>query len=125
MLFIVAGGVAAVINFSSRFFYSVYVSFGEAVILSYLTGMLTAFILMRNFVFERTGHQIKYEIISFSIVNFFAVALTWSISVGLAEYFFPFVGFVWFRYEVAHMIGILFPALSSYFGHKNFTFSNK
>jgi len=122
VLFILVGGGAAVVNFSIRFFFDDFMGYGLAVICSYLTGMVLAFILMRFFVFEKTEKGAKEEFKLFVLVNIFAVFLTWGVSVGLAEYLFPVISFDWYRYEISHMFGIIIPAFSSYFGHKKFTF---
>jgi len=122
VLFILVGGGAAVVNFSIRFFFDDFMGYGSAVICSYLTGMVLAFILMRFFVFEKTEKGAKEEFKLFVLVNIFAVFLTWGVSVGLAEYLFPVISFDWYRYEISHMFGIIIPAFSSYFGHKKFTF---
>jgi len=50
--------------------------------------------------------------------------LTWGVSVGLAEYLFPVIRFSWYRFEIAHIIGISVPVFSSYLGHKYLTFGS-
>ena len=122
LLFLFSGGVAAIVNFSTRFFYDNLMSYGSAVICSYLTAMIVAFFLMRLIVFERTNKSINKEFSFFVLVNIVAIGLTWFVSVGLANQLFPKVGFEWYRYEVAHFFGIIVPAISSYYGHKNYTF---
>jgi len=122
MLFLLVGGSAAVVNFLIRFIFDDFMSYGLAVICSYITGMVLAFLMMRLFVFEGTEKGFKKEFLLFVLVNILAIFLTWGVSVGLAESLFPTIGFEWYRYEVAHMFGIAVPAFSSYFGHKNFTF---
>ena len=84
IMFLVAGGVAATVNFISRFYYNDIMAFGSAVVISYLTGMIVAFLLMRLFVFEKTKKRLKIEFFLFLLVNFFAILLTWGVSVGLA-----------------------------------------
>jgi hypothetical protein len=56
-------------------------------------------------------------------VNVFSLAFVWSISIGLAKYLFPAIGFVWHSDDVAHLIGVAAPAAASYFGHRAYTFS--
>jgi len=122
MLFLLVGGSAAVVNFLIRFVFDDFMSYGLAVICSYITGMILAFLMMRLFVFERTEKGIKKEFLLFVFVNIFAIFLTWAVSVGFAEYLLPTVGIEWYPYEIAHIFGIVIPAFSSYFGHKKFTF---
>ena len=122
MLFLLVGGSAAIVNFLIRFIFDDFMSYGLAVICSYITGMTLAFLMMKLFIFKRTEKGLKNEISLFVLINIFAVFLTWGVSVGFAEYIFPAVRFEWYRYEIAHMFGIAVPAFSSYYGHKNFTF---
>ena len=120
--FLLVGGLAAGVNFVSRIGFSELVSYRFAIILAYLIGMLTAFILSKRYVFEQSGRPLKDELRDFTIVNIFAVIQVWLISVGLAEYFFPFISFTFYPEEVAHLIGLGIPAITSYLGHKHFSF---
>ena len=120
--FLVVGGLAAGINFISRIGFSELVSYRVAIVLAYLIGMITAFLLSKHYVFEKSGRPLKDELRDFTIVNIFAVIQVWLISVGLAEYFFPYISFNFFPEEVAHLIGLGIPAITSYFGHKYFSF---
>ena len=120
--FLLVGGLAAAINFVSRIGFSEFVSYRVAIILAYLVGMLTAFVLSKHYVFEQSGRPFKDELRDFTIVNIFAVIQVWLISVGLAEYFFPYISFTFYPEETAHLIGLGIPAITSYFGHKYFSF---
>lgn len=120
--FLFAGGFAAVVNFGSRFFYNEYMSFGNAVIVAYITGMITAFTLSKLFVFEKSIHTTHKEVFYFTLVNVVAIIQTYAISIGLAEYLFPHMGFTYYPEAVAHAIGVVFPVFSSFIGHKYFTF---
>lgn len=120
--FLFAGGFAAIVNFGSRFFYNEYMSFGNAVIVAYITGMITAFTLSKFFVFEKSIHAMHKEFFYFTLVNVVAIIQTYAISIGLAEYFFPHIGFTYYPEAVAHAIGVVFPVFSSFIGHKYFTF---
>lgn len=120
--FVIAGGFAAIVNFGSRFAYSEFLSFGNAVILAYITGMITAFILNKLFVFEKSIHPTHKEFLYFVFVNIIAVLQTYIISVGLAQYAFPHFGFLFYPEAVAHAAGVIFPVFSSFFGHKYLSF---
>jgi len=120
--FLVVGGFAAGVNFISRIFLNEYMSFRWAVFLAYLVGMLTAYLFSRWFVFEASGKHPGHELFYFTLVNLAAVAQVWLISVGLAEYLFPAIGFTFFYHEIAHLIGLAVPAVTSYYGHKYFSF---
>lgn len=120
--FLLAGGFAAIVNFGSRFAYNEFVSFGNAVLLAYLTGMVTAFVLNKFLVFEKSIHSTKKEFFYFTIVNLAAVLQTYVISVGLAHYAFPAVQFEFYPEAVAHGVGVIFPVFTSFLGHKYFSF---
>ncbi|MBI1422856.1 MAG: GtrA family protein [Gammaproteobacteria bacterium] len=120
--FLLVGGVAALVNFLARIVINRFVSFAVAVVLAYVVGMLTAFILSKLYVFEKSGRHHLHELRDFTIVNLFAAVQVWAISVGLAEYVFPAIKFQFYAPEVAHLIGLSIPAVTSYFGHKYFSF---
>jgi putative flippase GtrA len=120
--FLLVGGVAALVNFLARIVINQFVSFSLAVVLAYVVGMLTAFVLSKMYVFEKSGRHHLHELRDFTIVNLFAVAQVWGISVGLLEYVFPAIGYRFYAPEVAHLIGLSVPAVTSYFGHKHFSF---
>lgn len=120
--FILVGGFAAVVNFTSRFVYSEFVSFGTAVILAYITGMVTAFTLNKLFVFEKSAHSTQKELFYFTLVNLAAAIQTYFISIGLAQYAFPNFAFTFYPEAVAHAFGVVFPVFTSFFGHKYFSF---
>lgn len=120
--FIFAGGVAAVINFFSRILYNGFVSFGNAVILAYITGMITAFLLTKFFVFKKSDNSTRKEIVYFTLVNVVAIIQTYIISIGFAEYIFPSIEFLFYPKAIAHGIGVMIPVFTSFFGHKYLSF---
>lgn len=120
--FLITGGIAATVNFLSRILYNQYVSFSTAVIYAYLTGMITAFILAKIFVFKTSSQSLKRSAILFSLVNVLAITQTWLISMGLNYYILPVLGFEKYVPEIASAIGIAFPVFTSYLGHKRWSF---
>jgi putative flippase GtrA len=122
-LFLLAGGTSAVFNVVSRVIFSQAVRYEIAVVLAYLVGMTIAYTLNKLFVFERSGRAVADEYVRFGIVNLVALAQVWVVSVGLARFLFPALGFAWHADTVAHVIGVAVPAVTSYFGHKHFSFA--
>lgn len=120
--FFITGGLAALCNIGSRYFFSLFVGFQFAVGLAYLVGMTVAYILARLFVFERSGRNVKSEFSRFALVNLFSFFLVWFISVTLAFVVFPAIHFTWHPEDVAHFIGVIAPAAVSFFGHRYFSF---
>jgi len=122
-LFLVAGGVAALVNIASRIALNLAMPYEVAIIVAYLCGMTTAYLLNRLFVFERSGRAVADEYVRFTLVNLVAVAQVWLVSVGLARFVFPMAGFTWHADTVAHVIGVIVPVFTSYLGHKHFSFA--
>lgn len=121
--FLVVGGLAAVVNILSRIVLNFVMSYEVAIVVAYLCGMTTAYVLNRFFVFTRSGRAIHDEYLRFTLVNIAAVAQVWIVSVGLAFYVFPAIGFAWHAETVAHIVGVAIPTVTSYFGHRYFSFA--
>ncbi|MGF0236891.1 GtrA family protein [Rhodococcus sp. IEGM1300] len=121
-IFLIAGGTAAIVNFGSRLLYNQWTSFSIAVILAYITGMVTAFILARFFVFNESEQPIHHSAAFFVLVNLGAALQTWLISMGLAYYILPAAGVGSYVNEISHAIGVIFPVFTSYLGHTKWSF---
>ncbi len=122
MRFLCAGGIAAGANYGSRFLFSQWVDFEPAIILAYLVGMCVAFVLMRGHVFEAREKSLTPQIVNFVLVNVFAVLQTLIISVILAYWVLPAWGIIEHSESLAHLVGVLVPVITSFFGHKYLTF---
>lgn len=120
--FVVAAGLSVPVNLGTRILFSRSMAYEFAVVLSHLCGMLTAYVLTRIFVFAPSGRSKRSELIRFGMVNLVSVAQTWVIAVGLLRIVFP-----WIHYErapelTAHVIGLTFSSLTSFYGHRRFSF---
>jgi putative flippase GtrA len=122
VVFLVTGGTAAAVNFGSRIVYNQWLPFSGAVILAYLTGMVTAFVLAKMFVFKESTQSTRRAVMFFTLVNVVAVLQTWLISMGLAFYLLPALGVTHFVKEIAHAVGVVVPVFTSYLGHKRWSF---
>jgi len=125
LLFLGTGGFAALVNFSSRFLYNRLIGFSWAVVAAFLTGMVTAFVLAKLFVFRNSTNSTGKSIFYFIIVNAVALLQTWAISLLLAYKILPALGIQQFVEEIAHLIGIMVPVFTSYLGHKHFSFKTE
>ena len=119
--FLLTGGLAAAVNFGSRILYNRWLDFSSAVVLAYLTGMVTAFILARSFVFTQGSQSVQRSAMFFVLVNGVAVLRTWAISMAL-YYLLPIAGVTQWAPEIAHAVGVAVPVFTSYLGHKKFSF---
>lgn len=125
--FLLAGGLAAICNFGSRFIYSIFVDFSLAVVLAFVTGLATGFLLNRLYVFTTSRNPVMEQMSWFLVINLLALAQTWGLSVYLAgvlpELLFSgeASGQKWGE-AIAHGAGILLPVFTSYLGHRYLTF---
>jgi putative flippase GtrA len=120
--FVVVGGISALLNWSSRFLFSIWLSYELSIVLSFFIGLTSGFLLMKIFVFQKSEKPFFQQAAYFLGVNMLALALTWTISVYLAKTLFPAIGFRNGADGMAHLIGISAPIMTSYFGHKYLTF---
>jgi putative flippase GtrA len=123
VLFLLAGGAAALVNILSRIALNYAMPYEAAIVVAYLFGMTAAYLLNRYFVFAESGRTMRSEYFRFALVNLAAVAQVWIVSVGLARFVFPAAGFAWHAETVAHVIGDAVPVFTSYLGHKHFSFA--
>ena len=122
VLFLITGGLAAAINFGSRILYSQWLDFSKAIVLAYITGMITAFVLAKIFVFKQSQQRLHHSALYFVLVNGVAIIQTWAISIALAYYLLPALGINQFVPEIAHGVGVIAPVFTSYLGHKYLSF---
>jgi putative flippase GtrA len=87
--------------------------------------MTVAYLLNKQLVFDASGRGVTTEYLRFALVNLFAVAQVWIVSVGLARLLFPAIGFAWRAETVGHVIGVMVPVFTSYLGHQHFSFAKK
>lgn len=120
--FVLSGGAAAAANVLSRLLFSQVMPYSPAIILAYGVGMLTAYLLMRRFVFASSGRRTRDEAWRFVLVNAVAAAQVWAVSMLLARWLLPALGWTWQVETIAHVAGVGSTVLTSYAMHKAFTF---
>ncbi|RKW45803.1 MAG: GtrA family protein [Lautropia sp.] len=122
LVFLLTGGIAAAVNFGSRILYNQWMGFSAAIVLAYITGMVTAFVLARLFVFRDSQRALHHSALYFVLVNGVAVLQTWAISLLLADWLLPALGVHQYVHELAHAAGVVVPVFTSYLGHKHLSF---
>lgn len=122
MRFLLVGALAASLNVAARWLLDLTMPYEAAVALAYLVGMIAAFVMSKRFVFERSGAPVAVQFVRFAAVNAVAFVQVWLVSVGLARLAFPAAGFVWHADTLAHLIGVASPIVTSYIGHRFFSF---
>ena len=120
--FLFTGGIAAFANITIRYLFTPILGFEISVLGAYLIGMVIAYVLFRSYVFGRSGRSVTSESYRFVAVNIIALGLVWGVSVGLARVLFPAIGWTWHAEDLAHLIGVGVPVISSYVGHSKYTF---
>jgi putative flippase GtrA len=123
--FIVVSGTAAFANICSRVLFSLSLPYGIAIVCAFLVGLATAFALNRRYVFRDGTEPLPQQVFWFTVVNLAGLAQTLGVSLFLASIVLPRLGWTWHARDVAHMIGVAFPTVSSYFGHKYLSFRTK
>lgn len=120
--FLAAGAAAAGVNFGSRFVFSVWLPYPWAITCAYLLGMVTAFFFMRQYVFAGRGKAIGPQAVKFAIVNGLALLQTLVVSLLLARWLLPAMGFNTHSEAIGHAFGVAIPIVTSYLGHRYATF---
>jgi putative flippase GtrA len=120
--FLLAGATAALVNFATRVLFSIRLDYAVAVVLAYCCGMATAFVLNRRFVFHSSRNPLHQQVIWFAAVNVLALLQTLAVSLLFANIVLPRLGMTWHAREIAHAVGIAVPIVTSYLGHKQWTF---
>jgi putative flippase GtrA len=120
--FIAVGGFAAAVNLLSRIVLSHWMSYAQAIVIAYMLGMVTAFILNRLFVFRRSTNALHHQVFWFCVVNLAAVLQTLLVSLLLNDVAFPRMGFQWHTETIAHAVGVAIPVVTSFIGHKRLSF---
>jgi putative flippase GtrA len=122
LMFLLTGGFAATVNWGSRIVYNNWMPYSTAIAVAYITGMVTAFVLAKLFVFTKSTQTTAHSVFFFTLVNLVAVVQTWGVSIGLAYYLFPRAGMTWHVRDIAHAVGVAVPVFTSYLGHKKWSF---
>jgi putative flippase GtrA len=121
--FLVSGGIAAACNIGSRALLNLFLSYEVSIVLAYVVGMVVAFTIMRMFVFKSATESSKRaQFVKFSIVNVLGLAQTLAISELVARWAAPALGFQRHAETIGHVMGVGAPVVTSYFGHKYFSF---
>ncbi|MER3055825.1 MULTISPECIES: GtrA family protein [Xanthomonas] len=122
IMFLFAGGLAAAVNFGSRIALSHWMDYVPSIIIAYLLGMMSAFMLNKLFVFSEARNRLHHQVMWFILINLVAVVQTIVISLLLARWLLPAIGVDFHNETIAHSIGVVVPVITSYLGHKRFSF---
>lgn len=122
MRFLLAGGIAAVVNFAVGYSLAGLFPLHGDIAIGYLAGMAAAFFLFETQVFGQHAESRSRSVGIFVIVNLLGLLQTWVIYAALVEWLFPAIGWQVYPPLLARAIAIITPTLTSFVGHKYFTF---
>ncbi len=122
ILFLLGGGIAAGLNWASRFVFSLWMPFSFAVVAAFFVGLVAGFLIMRVFVFDGEKKPVAPQALIYVVINLFALAQTLLISLAMVKWVLPAAGLSTHAEAIGHLTGVLAPVATSYFGHKFFTF---
>lgn len=120
--FLVAGGIAAVINFIVGYALAGKLPWHGDIVIGYLAGMITAFFMFERLVFGEHAESRRQSAIAFVGVNLLGLLQTWIIYVLLVNWAFPVFTITFYPGEIARACAIITPTITSFIGHKYFTF---
>lgn len=120
--FLLAGGIAAAANLLSRMVFGLFLNYPTSIVLAFLVGLSTGYLLFRLFVFAKGENSIYQQLSYFIIIN--ALALVFTLITSLFFYYAIFSSMkdIFLGETTAHFIGIAATTVTSYVGHKYLTF---
>jgi energy-coupling factor transport system substrate-specific component len=125
--FLLAGGLAAAINWLARLTLSFALPLEMAILVAYAIGMLAGFFLYRHFVFRNVEGPIGRQIAVFLVVNAFGamvvLAATFSL-MTLIEFTTPTLKPALIA-ALAHGFAIGIGAITNYLGHSALTYRQR
>jgi putative flippase GtrA len=110
------------VNWSSRFGWSYVLPFQFAVVAAYATGMVFAFLMYRRFVFDASGSGVSGQVRNFVVVSVLGIVQTWILAMVMVDFLLPAIGWTYQREACGHAVAVGAPAVTSWFGHRYFTF---
>ena len=124
-MYLIISGIAALINFLSRFAYDLITNFDMSLILAYYTGLIFNFSLSKKFVFN--SNESKKTVREF--IKFCLVAGGGLVALYIASVFVLSFSNLYFSYypiqlqkSISHIIGIGAGFIVNFVGHKFFSF---
>ncbi|MBB5864297.1 putative flippase GtrA [Xanthomonas arboricola] len=120
--FVAVGGFASAVNFGSRIALSQWLHYVPAIAVAFCIGIITAFTLNKLFVFNQASNRLHHQVLWFIAINIAALAQTILVSLLLAKWLLPTIGLDFHNETIAHAIGVVVPVVTSYLGHKKFSF---
>jgi putative flippase GtrA len=123
--FLVAGGLAALVNWLARFPFDLVVPFEAAVILATAVGMTCGFLLYRAWVFPGSDRSLIVQVRDFVLVNLIGIAVMVAVAIALRSFLLAAAVPELAAAATAHAVGIGIGAAANFLGHRHITFRNR
>jgi putative flippase GtrA len=123
--FLLAGGIAALANWLSRFIFNLFMSYAAAIVAAYALGMAVAFVLNKRYVFPYSRRTLAAEMSFFVLFNLAAFPAVWAIAYVLGERILPGVLPRQLALALGHGCAVAVPALVNFVLHKSITFRGR
>jgi len=121
--FVIAGGIAALVNWLVRFPIELAVAYFAALLLATSIGMACGFLLYRSWVFPGSTRSLAGQIRDFILVNLTGQATMLAIATLARQLLFVVEVGPLIAGAVAHALGIGIAAIVNYLGHRHLTFA--
>lgn len=122
LLFLLVGGVAALLHWLARIGFDVWFGYLTSIVLAYFVGLIVAFILNRVFVFPKSNRSMSFEISAFTIVNILAFPVVVAVSYVSSEMLLRHFLSLDLARLIGHGAGVISPVLVNFAAHKFWTF---
>ncbi len=120
--FLLTGGLAAGANFLSRILFSQFMPYLPAIVLAFIVGLATGFLLMKAFVFSGGTAPPARQASYFVLVNMVGLVITIVVSIGVSKLASSVLADTNVAEAIGHLAGVVSPVLLSFYAHKNLTF---
>ena len=121
--FLVAGGIAALVNWLVRFPIELAVPYFAALLLATSMGMACGFVLYRSWVFPGSTRSLAGQIRDFILVNLTGQAMMLTIATIARQLLLAVQVGPLIAGAAAHTLGIAVGAIVNYLGHRHLTFT--
>lgn len=120
--FVIAGALAALINWIARFLFELFIPFAAAVLVAMVIGMTCGFLLYDRWVFPGSARPLFRKVRDFLAINLISQGVMFLVAL-IGREFMILAGFEQlFSGAVAHLVGIGLGAVISFLGHRSITY---
>jgi putative flippase GtrA len=121
--FLIAGGIAALVNWLVRFPVELVLPYFAALLVATCIGMTCGFVLYRAWVFPGSTRPLRQQIRDFIIVNLTGQATMLAVATLLRQLLISVGVWTVLAGASAHALGIAVGAIVNYLGHRHVTFA--